>query len=203
MKHFMTVKNYYDIIKEKNATSNYTIGAYVVDRNTLEENMVITCVFSAMAIEAFINDYIASRIGDAEFYDNYDKLSIESKFNFAIKLIMRADINKGAEYYYLFKKLFKSRNDFVHSKSKDFNIDDTKKYSENSDEVDMEGIVSVNLESLKNKYYIGRDAIKAILEIANFFEENDDDCYAKQFLGCTFDKRLYTHGEEPEYFACL
>ena len=204
MKSFFDVKTIYDDIKKKNSTGNYHVLEYEMAEDKLDVNMVITCVFSAMAIEAYINDYIASRIGDSEFYDNYDKLSIESKFHFAAKFIMKSVVRKDNEYYSLFKKLFKNRNNFVHSKSKSFDIEKLEKYNKNLDVVDTEGVVSVNIESLDEKYETSRDAVKAILKIADYFEDNDKNASARFLLDCDFEKWAEQHGEEaPDYIKFI
>ena len=77
----VAMKSLYRALNTKKEIENNNYHYY--DRGFyLEENLIqeaITCiVFSVMSLEAFFNDYAASSLGDSEFYDNYDHLSIIS-----------------------------------------------------------------------------------------------------------------------------
>ena len=78
----------YKQIKEAEYSWDY-YGEY----DSMNKSVVSTIVFSAMAIEAFINDYAAACLGDLDFYDNFDKLSLSvSLINFDVPKIKLYEI---------------------------------------------------------------------------------------------------------------
>ena len=81
------------------------------------QKVVISAVFSAMAIEAFINNYAAACLGDNFFYENFDRLSIIGKLQLISKFLFEKEVDKGKEYYYCLKTTFSLRDKLVHSKS--------------------------------------------------------------------------------------
>lgn len=73
-------------------------------------------VFSALSIEAFINDYLLRYLDENYFtlIDNYD---IKSKLLIGIKMITDKDFPKDGASYSYFSKLISLRNKLVHCKS--------------------------------------------------------------------------------------
>ncbi len=160
----------------------YEIIADVRSIEKLEESVIITVIFAAMSIEAFLNDYAAACLGDNDFYDNFDKLSVENKFNLISKFILKVQIDKSKSYYYYLKGLFKKRNEFVHSKSIDAN-----KYALTKEELDDllkekervgEDFYKENAEDLikecNDLLECSKNAIKAMLELSLFFDKHDE-----------------------------
>lgn len=148
----------------------------------LEESAIITVIFATMSIEAFLNDYAAACLGDNDFYDNFDKLSVENKFNLISKFILKVQIDKSKAYYYFLRKLLKKRNELVHSKSEDAN-----KYALTKEELDDlveererigEDFYKKSAESLIKECMAlldhSKNAIKAMLELSRFFDKNDE-----------------------------
>lgn len=84
-----------------------------------EQNKCAICIiiFSTMAIESFINNYIITNLGK-KYFDNLDRLDIKSKLVIGVKLITGYDYPKGRKSYSHLEKLVKLRNNIVHSKSK-------------------------------------------------------------------------------------
>ena len=65
----------------------------------IETKIMITIVFSTMAIESFINDYISVCIGDDEYYKNFDRLTILGKLQLIVQFIYKETLNKGTALY--------------------------------------------------------------------------------------------------------
>ena len=78
-------------------------------------------VFQAMAVEAFINEYIYKRLGKS-YFESIDKLSPLDKILIACKMITGKDFPKDRQAYALLKQIIKLRNDLVHFKAKEIDI---------------------------------------------------------------------------------
>jgi len=106
------------LVEENIALSEYS-DDFNSNKNQINDSIIITVVFSAMAIESFINDYAARKFGDKFYSDNLDwlrpicKLQTISKFAFGVELI------KGEKMFQSVSNLFGARNAYVHNKSKD------------------------------------------------------------------------------------
>lgn len=136
-----------------------------------EENLArkasVVIVFSAMAVESFLNDYAAAVLEDNNYYDCYDSLNICNKFQLIVQFILHKKFEKGNEPYGLLSKLVKNRNELVHNKSQDFsgilenptNFQGEKKFD--------------YLTILKEDVDKATDAIRAVVKLVNYFEEND------------------------------
>lgn len=180
LNHYLSSKNIY-----KRLLLETYMGETVQKlQDALIQNTYIVCVFSSMAIESFLNDYLASRLGDEEYYDAFDSLSIINKVNLICKLIFKIKFNKSTELYFSLKQLIKSRNCLVHNKSEDFYK--TKLFTENSfidlDISDVPLFWEISAEK-RNDYEqtmgFAKNAIKALINIAVFFSENDENSSAK------------------------
>lgn len=172
MKHYLLAKEEYITFKD----NKFLVPAGYSCTN-FEDNCMITIVFSTMAIESFLNDYAAACMGDANFYDSFDKLDILAKFQLIAKCILEKDFNKGCSYYSLLKALIKKRNLLIHNKSHNLNDISLDKILEQvtiqliDDKEQIKGHV-------KPLFSETRNAIKAIVEVAMYFEENDENSYA-------------------------
>ena len=164
---------------------------------------VIKCiVFSAMCVESFLNDYAATCLGDSEFYDNFDKLNPFGKFQLIANFILKSEFDKSKSYYSLFKELFRLRNNFVHNKSK---------------EAEIQGFSSLEeLEAIHKKFYDSEEftkmsqsdrdevdldiknalnSLRAVYELAKYFEENECGYLVVTQL---FNTPGVIHGSESE-----
>lgn len=80
----------------------------------------ITIVFSAMCVEAYMNDYLAQKIGRRQFLKHYEGKSSTDKLN----LVLGSDNLHGKDKVEsAVKALFKERNDMVHAKSRDISYE--------------------------------------------------------------------------------
>ncbi len=86
-------------------------------------------VFSALAVEAFANDFLVSNLGKKEF-EMLDKLEIKGKILIGTKLITQKDFPVDREAYSKLSKLISTRNKLVHAKSCVSGTDNSKIYFE-------------------------------------------------------------------------
>ena len=85
-----TKKLYEDILKAEYKWCDLDFDIH----HTFFNHLIISVVFCAMAIEAFVNDYAASCMGDKLFYQNFDHLSVISKMQLIAKFILKTEFNK-------------------------------------------------------------------------------------------------------------
>ena len=181
MESYFQAKQLHNVIKKH----NYIVSS-IHDIFTMDKYSIITIVFSAMCLEAFINDYAAACLGDSDFYENFDKLSTISKLQLIAKFIWNDDLDKGQAYYCRLKRLFKERDAIVHSKSH------LSKY-QGMTEVEFKQYVSQNTERADNVGYdedafdkdevdtvirTALDSLKAIYDIAKLFDAHDSNVHA-------------------------
>ncbi len=173
MKHYCSAKKEFELIKEK----QYSFDTYE-NFNSMSEHIDVVCVFSAMAIEAFFNDYAAACLGDSEFYDNFDKLSTISKFQLIAKFILKVKLDKNKSYYSNLKALIKERDSLVHGKSKSFVFDSEKDITSEWD-TDTSEFPHINYQAVGADFKRAQNAIKALRDIALLFDSIDCNASAK------------------------
>ncbi len=175
-------------------------GNYDITLSDTQKEMfkccIATVVFSAMSVESFFNNYAASCLGDDNFYDNFDSLSLISKFQLISKFILKAQVDKSQSYYSYLVLLNRIRNNYVHNKSVTSVIscnteEELKAFQKiwGSKEFDWEN-PTLNEEAIKTEFLNTQNAIRAIREIAYFFDMNDDSVYAvnRLFHTATIDR---------------
>lgn len=186
-----------EVIRENKYSSVHSACEYI----EMNKNVVKTIVFSAMAIESFLNDYAAACLGDSEFYDKFDKLSTMSKLQLIAKFILKSEIDKKQSYYSYIKSLFKQRDSYVHNKSKQ---EHWEKYSsleeflnefEQNAEEFKETDFTYNKEEIEEDYRSALNALKAVKELAIYFDENET---TKRALGTMFSPLGLLCGSEKE-----
>jgi hypothetical protein len=170
------------------------------ERNAMEKKIVKTIVFSAMCIEAFLNDYAAACLGDSDFYDNFDRLSTMSKFELIARFILCTEIEKDKSYYYHIKKLIKQRDSYVHSKSHavEYNTmseDEWEEFHAHLLACEPEEAPRLDKHEIDTDMTNGRDALKAIKVFADYFDEHDTNVYAIHKL---FSPNSMHYGPEKE-----
>lgn len=211
----IAIKNYYKIkheyirLKKCGKDNRFYAGIET------EENMMICCIFSEMALESFFNDYAASRLGDDEFYDEFGKLTTIGKFQLIVEFIIRKEFDKSQSYYSSLKSLKKIRNELVHNKSQDaWKI--LQKQKEEIGEYSNEPIPDEILFDEKNHFKqllnrindfltTARKAIKAMVEIVKFFEQYDESSVAGFHLmgfHSSWDKEMYQEFCQEFHLKC-
>ena len=93
-------------------------------------------VFSALCIEASINNYAGIHLGDSYCENHLYSMDIISKWVVIPKLVCGKSIDKSGPAFGALKKLIKARNKLVHNKSREFDpssIPDLRQYLEKRD----------------------------------------------------------------------
>lgn len=148
-----------------------------LEMKELDKKSSIVITFCSMAIESFLNDYAAACFHDDKYYGSYDSLSIQNKFQLIVQFILQKEFKKDVEPYGLLGKLTKNRNKLVHNKSYDGNVFFANRQDKPSHDI---------------SYYIQRDfnnvidSIRAVVQLVNYFEQNDLDTSACERMFAKF-----------------
>lgn len=185
MESYYQAKAFHDIIKKE----GYVFSS-IHDVSQMDKRAIVTVVFSAMCIEAFVNDYAAACLGDSDFYDNFDKLSTISKLQLIAKFIWVDELDKSQACYCRLRRLFKERDAYVHSKSRlskyqGMTDEEFKQYvSERPERMDNVGYEDDSFEKDEIDRIImsALDALKAIYDVAKLFDAHDSGIYAVEKL---------------------
>lgn len=150
--------------------------------------VLVSVVFSAMAIEAFINDYASACFGDKFFLENVDRLSSLSKLQIISKFLFHKELDKGEALYSKVKEVFRVRDRYVHNKSMAFDyslLDDCSPLPP-----DEEWTPINPGEENKKDYADAVNGLKALYFLGDYFDFNDPERHAYFGLG------LYTESSE-------
>lgn len=88
------------------------------------EHGVKAIIFSALCVEAAINDYGAWQLGDAYFSAHLNGLDVASKWVVVPRLICGKEINKAGPGYGALIALVRARHELIHNHSRDFKPSD-------------------------------------------------------------------------------
>jgi hypothetical protein len=90
----------------------------------------IVIVFAAMCLEALIYDYGARNTSDNYFNRYLDRLSPVAKWIVVPQIIIGDSIDRDGQAFELLQKLFRNRNNLVHSQSKHVPLADKEELAE-------------------------------------------------------------------------
>lgn len=92
----------------------------------VHKKVATAVVFSALAAEAFINDYLATRLGDKVFYGAYNTSDVHyyQKLDKIMTVILKVRHHQDYQWYQDVRSLFDLRNAFVHSTSSEVSADE-------------------------------------------------------------------------------
>lgn len=112
-KEFLSI-GYYDIAKENKTKAESSKLPWEEQKHS-----IISIIFSALTLEASIND-ISIEYLDTDTFNDIEGLSLPAKWRTATRLLLKKGENFGKfnELYEDLKKLQKLRSDLVHYKSK-------------------------------------------------------------------------------------
>ena len=198
----MAMESYYNAVNYSNEIKKHQYWYEVIEpRNSLFKEVISTIVFSSMSIESFFNDYAAACLGDSDFYDNFDQLSVLGKFELIARFILHTKIDKSQAYYCHLKELIRERNTFIHNKSTRINgyasLEELQEaqqiYEEETGQSNNPGI---DFDEIKKELCQALDGLKAVKAIAQFFSEYDDSFHAEFVL---LGKCMHFEEEEPAY----
>lgn len=82
-----------------------------------ERSAIVTVVFSALTLEAFVNDYGISNSSRSYFKNYLDKLSVLSKWLLLPKLFVGKTFRTDGQTFQSLAELFRQRDKLVHFKS--------------------------------------------------------------------------------------
>jgi len=150
----------------------------------LEREVMVTIVFSAMALESFANDFVAGECGDEFFLQEVKWWDTVKKIKWIRKNILGGELNNEEGLFSLIKALFRCRNLYVHNESKDVSKemfqnamtdDEISKMSDLSEEENMAiyTISESKKRGLKEDIEVAHAAIDAIYGVAEFFERHE------------------------------
>ena len=152
--------------------------------NTLANSSIVTVTFSAMTLEAFFNDYAATNLGDKFFYENFEILRPMGKFQLIAKFILKKDVVKGSKLYNLVDSLFRDRNNYVHSKSKDghelgMTEDEYERFLAFAETNEGKELLSqpseIDMSTPKALLQSAFNALCALREVGKFFNKHDHE----------------------------
>lgn len=156
-------------------------------KTSLTNHAMVTITFAAMAIEAYLNDYAAEKMGDKLFKDNFDMLRPMGKLNLISKFLLNQEITNGSTLCNCVSELFKKRNSLVHCKSKDgsnFGMTE-EQYQEYMEFCTTDDGKSWMIEGLKvdmtepnAMLKDARNALLALKEVCMFFDTYDAESFA-------------------------
>lgn len=177
----IAVENYYyaNDIYEKLEERPFGCSEAVEAGWSIDKFVAISVIFSAAAVEAFLNDYAAACIGDEGFYDNFDKLTVLSKLQLISQFIIGTTVDKAGSLYGHLKALERCRNDLIHSKSSDAwkIVADTHDERQEIPMPEELGDCDTHTD-LKRRLSVARDGIKTLKELSVYFDQNDESAYA-------------------------
>tara|TARA_R110001599_G_scaffold280950_1_gene482523 strand:+ start:1072 stop:1749 length:678 start_codon:yes stop_codon:yes gene_type:complete len=87
--------------------------------NSIHELAIKAIIFSAMSVEAAINDYAGKQLGDKYFQQHLASLDLVSKWVIIPRLVCGNSIDKSGAAYNSLKILVSARNKLVHNKSQE------------------------------------------------------------------------------------
>jgi len=183
---------------------------FVEEAHEIEESILICEVFSAFAVEAFLNDYISATLLDEE-NELFDKLSPISKMHLISKALFHETMNQSSDLVCKLQELFKKRNRTVHSYSFDATHLDYMRGMTEEEFRDYEEWIEANKDEWEESMYqrllgfrndlleqvsSGYDCLRTIYLLAELFDEKDQ--HAKALIR-TFDSAIgmdiYTKAE--------
>lgn len=95
-------------------------GVLFTWESRIRECAAITIVFSAAALEHYINDFGARQLGDTYYEQNLEMLSPQQKWIVLPRLARSHQMDRGGRAFELLNTLFRARNELMHTKSREF-----------------------------------------------------------------------------------
>jgi len=109
------------LVKERDARPakyDRDVDFHCVKNAEIQRAAMVSLIFSALTLEAFVNNYAIERFSRSYFDNHLDKLPTISKWIVILKLVTGKELNSGAQPYGCLKRLFKRRDRLVHYKTR-------------------------------------------------------------------------------------
>lgn len=139
---------------------NEMLTEYINQRNS---HFYSCIVFQAMAVEAFLNEYIFVRLGK-KYFEALEKLSPQDKLVVCCKMITGKEFPKDNKAFEILINIFKYRNNLVHFKARSVDISTI-------DDIERLYYTDCNLDEFVSAY-------NKMVEQINII----DDCFDEQYL---------------------
>lgn len=182
MKNYFDAKKCFELVKD-------TAVENVEDDIAFRQCILVSIVFSAMAIEAFVNDYLLVIYGRKKFEKEFKYVPTKEKIKHIGEKIFNVAYDEKCLLHQKVSKLFKIRNSFVHCKSSYAYLDNAN--VGNSIEDDC-------ARDLRNAY----DGLFAIKLVSDFFDSNDINLNAKFNLLAIKHIELWTQKDAYKKDLC-
>lgn len=152
-----------------------------------------------MAIEAFINDFLAVCFSDELYYENFDKLNIMQKIEIMFSVIWEDTFDKSKLLCNYLHDLLKRRNSFVHSKSNKLDEGWVSKNPKEIPIIDLtdgtpfeEADIRTTLTEIIEWFQKSFNAIKAFYLLCQAIDNHDDNRHAVGLqLSCMASKEHF------------
>lgn len=135
-----------------------------------ERAVVISIIFAAMCLEAFIYDYGAKQLSGSFVRDHIDKLEISSKLVLLTELVTGKRFPTDSQAYEGLKKLVRDRNRLVHFKSKEFKSNELQKLEKWHEDMNKE---------LRKAMYNAYETVIAVMKELDILHNNKTNYYQK------------------------
>ena len=152
----------------------------------------IAVIFSALAAEAYINDYAARRLSPAFVKAHIEKLDLQSKWVLVPQLITGHRFPKERHAFALLRELVRARNLLVHPKSVQVVIEGIEIGQPRVNQAAQSH--SDFMDSLPD---LARHAVQALGQLAKIIEELDpQECASVMLCGARDSNALARDGEK-------
>jgi len=132
---YISISSYFDLVRvvekelkikrvKREDSENSSLMSSIWNEKV--DHMLITIIFSALSVEAFINDYAIRRFSKKYFEKYLDKLSIISKWIIIPRLANGTQLDPGSKAMEELDWLIKKRHRLVHYKTKMVDSGDVK-----------------------------------------------------------------------------
>lgn len=151
-------------------------------KKEMQKNCVVCITFAAMAVEAFLNDYAATRMGDRYFSDNFEQLRPFAKLDLISNFEFHKRIETGGMLQNSVGVLSQDRNKLVHSKTKEARGMTQEEYEQlqhlrETDEDfrnwELASMMKIHLEEEKKMFDHAHMAVRALKEVADYIDAED------------------------------
>lgn len=169
-------------------------GEAVALQHEICSSYVATITFSAMTLEAFLNDYAARNMGDKFFYDNFENLRPNAKLQLISKIVFNTTVDTSGKLFFFMDQLFKERNALVHCKSQkargmsEEEYESFQQFLETDEDAELWLITQdgeLNIDDEKKLMGNAHNAVRALIEVANYIDLHDDHAFAAAQLVCS------------------
>ncbi|MHC1694010.1 MAG: hypothetical protein AB9835_01775 [Eubacteriales bacterium] len=163
--------DYYNELSVKDKNKYHEI--YFSLTHEIESNYIISICFSAMSLESFIYDYTAKNLGDNYVDKHLDKLDAVSKWLIIPTLVTNKTLSKDEKTYCYLTECIKSRNNYIHIKSKNLDLDNIKQ---------IENIEKMTSYEVALKVPAHKSLV-AIFNLMTWLDSIDDNAHAVFNMG--------------------